>query len=121
MKSATLFVFLLVCSIAIASQERGRAESRKAPRAMCDAAASQLHESGTTEVVLTMILDTRGKVESFKTESPKGLRLENMNEASAAIKAIQFEQAKKNGQPVRYAVKVKFDCSEPATDAPKKP
>jgi TonB family protein len=77
---------------------------------MCDAAAPKLQESGTTEVVLTMTLDTRGKVESFKTESPKGLRLENMNEAFAAIKAIQFEPAKKNGQPVRYMVRVKFDC-----------
>ncbi len=88
---------------------------------MCDAAAPKLHESGTTEVVLIMTLDTQGKVESFSTDSPKGLRLEEMKEASAAIKAIQFEPARKDDRPVRSMVRVKFDCSVPTTDAPKKP
>ena len=93
MKKATLFVFLLVCSMATTAEESGRPASRKAPQAMCDAAATKLHESETTEVVLTMTLDTQGKVESFKTDSPKGLRLEKMKEASAAIKAIQTDQS----------------------------
>jgi hypothetical protein len=68
-----------------------------------------------------MVVDTRGRVESFKTESPKGLRLEKMNEAAAAINALQFEPAKKDGRPVKVTVSVKFDCSGPATDASKKP
>ena len=104
--------------MATTAQEDGRAASRKAPQAMCDAAAPKLHESGTAEVVLTMIVDARGKVESFNTDSPKGLRLEAMKEASAAVKAIQFEPAKKDGQPVRVMIRVKFDCSGPATDRP---
>lgn len=88
---------------------------------MCDAAAPKLHESGTTVVDLSMTLDTQGKVESFTTDTPKGLRLEKVKEASAAIKAIRFEPARKDGRPVRVVIKVKLDCSGPTTDAHKTP
>ena len=112
--------------MACAAQESGQPDSRReiAPsQSLCEAIASKLHESGTNKAVVTMTLDTRGKVESFKTYSPNGLRLEKMKEASAAIKAWQFSPATKDGRPVRVMVKVEIDfhCSGPATDAPKKP
>jgi hypothetical protein len=87
---------------------------------MCDAAAPKLHKSGTNEVVLIMTVDTRGRVQSFTTESPKGLRLENMKEPAAAIKALHFEPARKGGRPVAVMIRVEFDCSETATDGSKK-
>jgi len=64
---------------------------------MCNAAASKLRESGTNKVVLTIAVDTGGRVGSFRTDSPKGLQLEKIKEAAAAIKALQFEPAKKDG------------------------
>jgi TonB family protein len=120
MKNATLLLFLLFCIRDDFAQKTAASASQKPPQALCDAAAPKLHESRTTAVVLTMVLDTRGKVESFSTNSPKGVRLEKTKAASAAIKAMRFEPAKKDGQPVRVMVQVEFDCSQSAADAPEK-
>jgi hypothetical protein len=87
---------------------------------MCDAAAPKLRESGTNKVVLIMTVGTGGRVQSFTTESPKGLRLEKMKDPAAAIKALQFEPAKKDGRPVAVMIRVEFDCSETSTDGSKK-
>jgi TonB family protein len=110
--------------MAIAAQEGGQRTIVKkglAPKAMCDAAVAKLRDSGTSNVVLIMTLDTRGRVESFRTESPKDLRLEKMKEATAAIKAMQFDPAKKDGRPVQVQIRVEFDCSASATGTSRNP
>jgi hypothetical protein len=68
-----------------------------------------------------MVADIRDRVESCKTASPEGLRLEKMKDAAAAIKAMQFNPATKDSQPIKAMIRLEFDCSGPATDAPKKP
>jgi TonB family protein len=117
---ALLLPLLLVCSGATYAQQSGQSDVKKTmpPQEMCKAAAPKLRESGTNEVVLTMTVDTRGKVESFTTDSPKGLRLEKIKEAAAAIKALHFQPAQKDGQAVKVMVRIKFDCAKPANDAP---
>ena len=42
------------------------------PQAVCDAATLRLRESGTSKIVLVMTIDGKGRVESFKTDSPEG-------------------------------------------------
>jgi Gram-negative bacterial TonB protein C-terminal len=126
MKITTLFLFLLLSSIVSAAQEGGQPDSKRdvvPTQSLCDAIARKLHDSGTNKAVVTMTLDTHGRVESFNTESPKGLRLEKMKEASAIIKSWQFGPATKNGRPVRVKIgmEIDFHCTEPATDTPKKP
>jgi hypothetical protein len=78
---------------------------------MCDAAAAKLRDAGTSKIVLMMTVDRKGQVESFRTESPKGLRLEKMKEASRAIKGIRFTPASKDGSPVAVLVSVEYDCA----------
>jgi hypothetical protein len=111
MKRVTLGL-LLAAGVTLAAAQTGQPESEadKAKRAMCDAAAPKLHEAGATKVVLMMTVDDRGRVESFKTESPKGLRLEKMKDVAAAIKAIPFRPATKHGSPVAVKVRIAFDC-----------
>src|SRR5580658_10281369 len=120
MQNVTLPLLLFVCSTALSAQQSEQLDFKKPipPQAMCTAAA-KLREAGTNEVVLTMVIDARGRVESFTTDSPKGLRLEKMKEAATAIKALRCEPARKDGQAVKVMIRVKFDCSGPATDASK--
>lgn len=117
MKNVALLLLLFVCSRATHAEHSEKSDVKKVmpPQAMCNAAAPKLREWGTNEVVLTMTVDTRGKVESFTTDSPKGLRLEKIKEAATAIKALQFQPAQKDGRAVRVMVRVEFDCSKPAT------
>lgn len=105
--------FLLTACVAVTAAQTDQRPStaEKPTRALCDAAESKLREAGTNKVVLMMTLDTKGRVESFKTESPRGLRLEKMKEAAAAVKKIQFEPAKKDGSPVAVKVRIEFDCA----------
>jgi hypothetical protein len=112
MKRATLWLLLAACANVTGAQTgKQESEADKATRAMCDAAAPKLRESGTNKVVLTMTLDDTGRVESFKTESPKGLRLEKMKDVAAAIKAMPFRPAtKKDGSPVAVQARIAFDC-----------
>jgi hypothetical protein len=121
MKNVTLLLLLFVWSGASYAQQSSQLDAEKPipPQAVCKAAAPKLRESGTNEVVLIMTVDTRGKVESFTTDSPKGLRLEKIKEAATEIKALQFQPAQKDGRAVRVMIRVQFDCSKPATDAPK--
>jgi hypothetical protein len=120
MKNVILPVVLFFCSM-LTSAQGGQPDSKKAmpPQAMCNAAAPALREAGTNEVVLTMTVDAKGRVQSFTTDSPRGLRLEKIKEATAAIKALQFKPAKKDGRAVAVMARVEFDCSRPATDASK--
>jgi hypothetical protein len=112
MKKITLELFVATCVIVTAAQTgRPESEADKATRAMCDAAIPKLRETGATKVVLMVTVDERGRVESFKTESPKGLRLEKMKDVAAAIKAIPFRPATKDGSPVAVEVRIGFDCS----------
>ena len=86
---------------------------------MCEAAAQALRGSGTNKVVLTITVDTQGKVQSFRTDAPGGLQLEKMKKAAAEIKAMRFEPAKKDGRPVMVMIRVTFECPVPATDSSK--
>ncbi len=115
-------LLLLVCPMAASAQQSGQLDSKRAtpPPAMCAAAAPKLRESGTSEVVLTMTVDPRGRVKYFSTNSPKGLRLEKMKEAADAINGLHFEPAKKDGRAVEVMIRVKFDCSAPQPGASKK-
>jgi hypothetical protein len=108
-----ILVLLLAAYITVTAAQSGQPEPEadKATRAMCDAAAPKLRETGATKVVLMMAVDDKGRVESFKTESPKGLRLEKMKDVAAAIKAIPFRPATKAGSPVAVEVRIGFDCS----------
>jgi TonB family protein len=117
MKNVALLLLLFVCSRATHAEHGEKSDVKKVmpPQAMCNAAAPKLRGWGTNEVVLTMTVDTRGKVESFTTDSPKGLRLEKIKEAATAIKALQFQPAQKDGRAVRVMVRVEFDCQKPAT------
>ena len=85
---------------------------------MCDAAAPKLRESGTTKIALIMTIDDKGQVESFKTESPRGLRLEKVKEAASAIKAMHFKPATKAGSPVAVQIRAEFDCADRANSSP---
>ncbi|MGC2198090.1 MAG: hypothetical protein WA628_25695 [Terriglobales bacterium] len=116
MKIAILCL-LVASGIEIASPQTGQTEStgRTATRAMCDAAAPKLQEAGTTKFVLMLTLSDKDQIQSFKTESPKGLRLEKMKEVSAQIKKVHFEPAKKDGSPVAVKVRIEFDCSTEPT------
>jgi hypothetical protein len=117
MKNVALLLLLFVCSRATHAEHSEKSDVKKVmpPQPMCNAAAPKLREWGTNEVVLTMTVDIRGKVESFTTDSPKGLRLEKIKEAATAIKALQLHPALKDGRAIRVMVRVKFDCSKPAT------
>jgi TonB family protein len=120
MKKVILWL-LLTSVVAVTAAQTGQqgSEAEKATREMCDAAAPKLRESGTNKVVLMMTIDNRGRVESFKTESPKGLRLEKMKEASTAIKAMQFHPAEKDGSPVAVQARITFDCPSQPPSASK--
>jgi len=64
-----------------------------------------------------MVVDASGKVQSFTTDSPKGLRLEKMKEPAAAIKAIHFKPARKDGRPTMVMIRIEFDCSGSVTQS----
>lgn len=61
-----------------------------------------------------MTIDTQGKVLTFRTEAPKGLKLEKMKNAAAEIKAMRFNPTKKDGRPVMVMITATFQC--PAAD-----
>jgi hypothetical protein len=82
---------------------------------MCDAAAAKLNESHTRQIVLIIIVDTHGRVESFSTAAPKGLKLEKDKKAAAEIEAMHFEPALKDGKPVTVMIQATFDCPIPTT------
>jgi TonB family protein len=116
MKKVTVWLLLTACAAVTGAQTGQRdSETGRAKRKMCDAAAPKLRESGTNIVVLMMTLDSRGRVESFKTESPRGLRLEKIKEVAATIKTMQFEPAKKDGSPVAVQIRIAFDCAAQPT------
>jgi hypothetical protein len=121
MKRAILLLLFWLCSMSGIAQQDGKLDikNKMGPQAMCDAAAPRLRDTRTNQVVLIMTVDTQGKVQSFTTEAPKGLRLEKMKKAAAEIKAMHFEPAKKDGRPVMVMIRAAFECSVPATDAAK--
>jgi len=119
MKKTALCLWILVCSpVIIAQNGQQDSDTKMAVHAMCDGAAPKLQQSGTNEVVLMMTLDSKGRVESFKTESPKGVQLEKMKDTAAAIKKITFGPAKKDGSPVPVQIRIAFKCpAQPTTDS----
>jgi len=82
------------------------------PKAICDAAAAKLRETHTGKVGVVVTMSPSGRVETFLTEFPKGLRLEGAKEAADAIKTIRFQPTIKDGPLVRVN-EVVFDCSRP--------
>jgi hypothetical protein len=118
MKKTALSLFLLVCCAGAFCKQGQNPDSKKTrpPQGMCEAASAKLREAGTDKVVLTMVVDRSGKVQSFTTDSPKGLRLEKMKEPATAINAMHFEPAKKDGRSVMVKIRIKFDCSGAMTN-----
>jgi hypothetical protein len=57
-------------------------------------------------------VDHSGHIESFRTESPKGIRLEKMKGVAIAVKKVHFEPAKKDGAPEPVKIRIEFDCSK---------
>jgi hypothetical protein len=120
MKNVCLWLFLLVCPIAATPQPSRLPDPKQGmtPQAWCAALGPRLRNPGANEIFLTVKVDKSGKVRSFQTVSPKGLRLEKMKESSAAIKAMRFPARKAGHSGI---VRVLFDCSEPATEASTQP
>ena len=116
-----MWLWMLVCApVIIAQNEQQASDTKMAVQAMCDAAAPKLRQSGTNEVVLMMTVDDKGRVRSFKTESPKGVQLEKMKDTAAAIKKIMFGPARKDGSPVPAQIRIAFKCAAPqAVDSKK--
>ena len=114
-------LLLLTGSFAAAAAQTGQkgGEMQTATAAMCEAAAPKLQEAGTNQVVLMMTLNSKGRVQSFRTESPKSLKLENVRDVAAKVKAIPFTPAKKDGSPVAVQVKIAFDCGHQPPNASK--
>lgn len=111
MKRAAWCLLLATCTVVALAQTSQQDSKPGPPPNLCDAAAAKLREASTQRVVLMLTLDAKGRVESFKTEYPKGLRLEKMNEAAAEIKKLRFAPAKQYGSPDVVKVRVEFDCS----------
>ncbi len=65
-----------------------------------------------------MTIDETGRVVSFITASPKGLRLEKVKDAADAIRKMKFKPAEKSGTPVAVQIRMAFDCADDLTDAP---
>src|SRR5215468_4821168 len=63
----------------------------------CEAAAPKLRDAKSDTFVLSLEVDDQGKVHSFKTKSPEGVRLEEIGAAADEIKALRFVPAKKDG------------------------
>jgi TonB family protein len=82
------------------------------PETVCTAAEPKLREAGTSKLVLRMKLDDSGRVLSFKTESPKGLRLEKMEAATNAIRALRFRPSEESGSPLEVQVREEIDCGD---------
>jgi hypothetical protein len=57
-----------------------------------------------------MTISAQGHVLSFKTEAPKGTRLEKMKKAADEIKAMRFDPATKDGRPVMVMIRAAFHC-----------
>jgi hypothetical protein len=104
---------LILTGLSLAQGTPPDAQTLNATHIMCDAAAAKLRDAGTSKIVLVMTVDPKGQVESFRTDSPKGLRLEKMKEPSRAIKGIRFTPASKDGSPVAVLVSVEYDCASP--------
>lgn len=111
MNKAVLLLFLISSFTAAAAQTKQKPDEMQiATQAMCEAAAPKVKEAGTNQIVLMMTLNRSGQVQSFRTESPKGLNLEKNKEVAAKVKAIPFSPAKKDGSPVAVQVRIQFDC-----------
>ncbi|HEY1263091.1 MAG TPA: hypothetical protein VGF06_06185, partial [Terriglobales bacterium] len=77
---------------------------------MCEAAAQKMRDAGTDQVILMITISAQGHVLSFKTETPKGLRLEKMKKPAHEIEAMRFDPATKDGKPVMVMIRAAFQC-----------
>ena len=112
-------MWLLLAACATLAPAQSGTPHSGAMQSVCNAAAPRLREFGTSKFVLMMTLDNKGRVESFTSGSPKGLRLEKVKDAAAAIRKMQFKPAENSGTPVAVQIKMAFDCADELTDAPK--
>ena len=111
MRRAGWYLLLTTCA-ALALAQAGQQDSKTDPTPnLCDAAAAKLREANTHRVVLMLTLDAQGRLQSFKTESPKGLQLEKMGEVAEEIKKRAISLAKPYGSSHPVKVRVEFDCS----------
>ena len=108
------FLFLAVGSmVAVAAQSATPDfDPKHPPEPVCSASTQSLRASGTSKIVLRLTLDANGRVQSFKTESPRGLPLEKMNQPASAINSLQIKPAIKDGSPVAVQIDIEFDCAD---------
>jgi hypothetical protein len=117
-KKTVSLLLLTGCVLGAAAQTvHNGAEMQSATAAMCEAAGAKLQEAGTNQIVLMMTLSSKGRVESFKTDSPKGLKLEKVKQVATRVKAIPFAPAKKDGSPVAVQLRIAFDCARQPSSA----
>jgi hypothetical protein len=90
------------------------------PPAKCAAAAGKLRDAETNKFILLLTVNRLGKVEWFRSESPSKLRLEKIKDVADEIKAMHFDPAKNDGQPVRALIKIEFSCPSSGSKAPKR-
>ena len=105
--------YLLLATYAVvAFAQTGQQDSKAEPTPnLCDAAAPKLREANTQRVVLMLTFDSKGRLKSFKTESPKGLQLEKTGDVATEIQKRASALAKQYGVSHPVRVQVDFDCS----------
>jgi hypothetical protein len=111
MRRAGCYLLFMTCAV-VALAQAGQGDSKTEPTPnLCDAAAAKLREANTHRVVLLLTFDTKGRLQSFTTESPRGVQLEKNGEAAAEIKKRAVALAKQYGSSHAVKVQVEFDCS----------
>ncbi|HKD84503.1 MAG TPA: energy transducer TonB [Terriglobales bacterium] len=85
--------------------------SQTNPAIICAKAKDVLESRHESKVVVEMVIDTGGKLDSFKILSPKGLHLEKDPDVRNAFQKMRFDPARKDGQAVRSIASMTFNCS----------
>jgi TonB family protein len=78
---------------------------------VCPKARQALEANHQKQVVVQMIVNSDGSVNSFKILSPKGLHLEKDPEVRKGFKTLHFNPARKDGTPVVVLINMEFNCS----------
>ncbi|MCU1296111.1 MAG: hypothetical protein JWO91_389 [Acidobacteriaceae bacterium] len=118
MKDAVISCLMLLYSFCAASAQQSSTLSSSGSvnqNAICGVAEPQLRESAKHEIIVSLWVDNTGKVLSFKTNSPKGLKLEKVKESADAIKAMHFESRKTSDEsPIQVKLAIKCPDSTSA-------
>ena len=78
---------------------------------ICSKARQASSSSDLKAVVLQLTINDGGIVKEFHILQPSGTHLEKDEAVNAAVKAIRFSPARKDGSPVPVQIKMSIDCS----------